>query len=144
MRDIVSIYLGCVNSEVIQDIVHKKHDKSQYKIQAVLLQTTQIIVMDADYSGFPKNKSVYLGACIMNDLQLNILSDKNDKSEYNTKIANNLALVSEKVINIGDEIFGNYSFQMLYVICHYQTILNMYVIWHLLIKRAIYFLYTPT
>ena len=105
--------------------VHTKFDESQYKIRAILPKTKEIIVLDVDGGGFPKNKLMYLGSHMFNDPQLDILSDNIDKNAYNVKISNTLALVVKKVIHISDEILGSYNFNkyilfnMLYVICHY-------------------------
>ena len=73
-------------------------------------RSKNIIVLEVNGGGFPDNKLMYLGAHMMNDPMLDILPGKKDKNAYNVKISHNLALVAEKIINIGDEILGNYNF----------------------------------
>ena len=108
--DIVSVYLGFASSIVIQEIVHTKFDDSEYKIQIPLPETNEMIVLNVDDGGFPQNKVMYLGAQMFNDPMLNAPEGEIDENAFNVKIFHNLTLVSEKVINIGDEILGSYDF----------------------------------
>ena len=100
--DTISIYLGY--------IVHPKHGESQYKIRTTLPKTKEEIVLDVAVGGFPKFKSLYLGAHMFNDPMLDILPGNIDENAYNVRIINNLALVAEKVINIGVKILGSYNY----------------------------------
>ena len=86
--------------------------------------TKEILVQDFDGSGFPSNKLMYLGAHMMNDPMLSVPKDEKNTIAFNVGIANNLSLVTEKVINVGDEIYGDYQyfkmlFNRLYIIYHY-------------------------
>ena len=99
--DIVSIYLWNVLT---------KFRESQYKLECIIPVSKEFMTLDLEDGGFSSNKLMYLGAHMLNDLQLTTSKDVKDKDEFNAKIAHNLALVAEKVINIGDELYANYNY----------------------------------
>ena len=108
--DIVSVYLGSPSSEVIKGKVHTAINESPYKIRIVLPETEEFMILDVVGGGFPTNKVMYLGAHMFSDPLLTVPKDERDETVYNVKIAHDLTLVAEKVINIGDEIYGSYNF----------------------------------
>ena len=70
--------------------------------------------LDVVDGGFPQNKDMYLGAHMFNDPLMAVSEDAKVESMeeiYNVKIAHDLTLVAEKVINIGEEIYGCYNFE---------------------------------
>ena len=69
-----------------------------------------MIQLDVEGGGFPDDKLMYLGAHMMNNPQLTVPKDGKDMNVFNVRIANNLALVSKKVINIENEVYGNYQY----------------------------------
>ena len=68
------------------------------------------MTLDLEEGGFPGSKLMYLGAHMINDPQLTVSPDKKDRSSFNIKFAQDLAVVAEKVINIGDELLSNYHY----------------------------------
>ena len=108
--DILSVYLGSPSIEIINEIVHRKINESPYKLQITLPKSNETMQLDVVGGGFPQNEVMYLGAHMSNDPMLTVPEGKRDDKSYNVKIAPNLTLAAEKVIDIGEEIYGNYNF----------------------------------
>ena len=115
--DIVSVYLGSPSAEVIDGQVHTLINESPYKIKITLPESkdkkNEIMQLDVIGGGFPQNKYIYLGGHMFNDPLMAVSEGdcvESMEEMYNVKIAHDLTLVAEKVINIGEEIYGCYNF----------------------------------
>ena len=104
LGDNISIYLGNVLTET-------EDTESHYRLQCTIPGSKESMTLDLKEGGFPSSKLMYLGAHMINDPELTVDKDEKDENAFNVKFAQDLKVVAEKEINIGDELLSNYYYQ---------------------------------
>ena len=68
------------------------------------------IQLNVEGGGFTDNNLIHIGAYIVNDPMWNVPKDGKNECAFKVKIGHDLALVVERVVEVGDEFHANYQY----------------------------------